>query len=137
MKRFALGAICMLSWLGAGSCAADEPIGRLFFTPQQRAALDAGRKIAESRPPGAAKRGTRKKQTIRLDGVVTRSDGERTLWINGRAYHGGAPAGVQVIPTPDPASVRVQKRAGGKSVELRVGQPQVTLPQRIDRSKDE
>ena len=62
--------------LSAAGAAAEAPLGRLFFTPQERADLDSGktRTTADAAlaPPPT------------LDGVVRRSDGRGTVWINGK-----------------------------------------------------
>jgi hypothetical protein len=115
---------CLLAALAASVSVAaegaDQRLGRLFFTPQQRATLDAGRSIAPAKPRRAARPSG--PSEIRLDGIVTRSDGERTVWVNGRAYHNAAPSGVSVAPTADPARARVQVRTDRRPVEMRVGQ---------------
>lgn len=52
-------------------------LGRLFFTPERRAALERQRQlnIQEVRTIEGA--------TLRLDGIVKRSGGKSTVWING------------------------------------------------------
>lgn len=68
---------------------AAEPLGRLFFTPEKRAQLERQRQfnIQEAQTLEGA--------TMSLDGVVIRSTGKRTVWINSRAQHdNAAPAGV-------------------------------------------
>jgi hypothetical protein len=125
MTRTLLPAVLsmLLVTAPASAGAADQPLGRLFFTPQQRAALDAGRRISsttkktESKP--AARRGPRE---VELGGIVTRSDGERTVWINGKPFHNGSPGGVHVTTDPrKPESAVIQLR-GSRSAKLRVGQ---------------
>jgi len=59
--------------------ARAQELGRLFFTPDQRAALDARRK-ARSPDKAAA---TVVSPTTRLDGYVQRSGGPSTVWVNG------------------------------------------------------
>jgi hypothetical protein len=102
---------------------AAEPLGRLFFTPAQRNTLDAGKQLATSRkaapsgPPAAT-----------LNGVVTRSDGESTIWVNGHAVSGnGTPAVNASASASDPAAARVELRGARNPVRLKVGQ-------RFDRS---
>ena len=62
--------------LSAAGAAAEAPLGRLFFTPQERADLDSGKARAAHdqalAPPPT------------LDGIVRRSDGRGTVWINGK-----------------------------------------------------
>lgn len=55
---------------------ANAPLGRLFLTPEFRTALERQRQlnIQQSR--------TLEGETLRLDGVVVRSSGKSTVWIN-------------------------------------------------------
>ena len=83
---------------GAGTAAGAE-FGRMFFTPAQRAALDNFRKLNirsaavsdDDRdkdlvaPPPAPER-------MSVNGMVRRSDGKNTVWINNRAVDAGSPA---------------------------------------------
>lgn len=58
---------------------ADSSLGRLFYSPQERAALDRVRRSGEveARAIGGGQ--------LSINGQVVRSTGERTLWINGQA----------------------------------------------------
>lgn len=94
-----------------------EPLGRLFFTPKQRNDLDAGKYAGARTPAVPAPR------SVRLDGVVTRSDADRTVWINGRVYHGGSPDGVQVKTSPGaPASTTIRIPGKAAATRVKVGQ---------------
>ena len=62
----------------AGPSAAQE-LGRLFFTPQQRAELDSRRRARVPDKPAAVVASP----TTRLDGYVKRSGGPSTVWVNG------------------------------------------------------
>ncbi len=53
--------------------------GRLFFTPEKRAALDRQRQLNVEVVQAI------EGETLSLDGIVQRSDGQRTVWINRRA----------------------------------------------------
>jgi hypothetical protein len=61
--------------------ACAEPLGRLFLTPERRATLDQQRRsnIREAQ--------TLEGDTVSLDGVVTRSSGRSTVWVNQRAQN--------------------------------------------------
>ncbi|HUF20060.1 MAG TPA: hypothetical protein VMP00_04835 [Burkholderiales bacterium] len=131
MKRIALAiATLLLAGSALGQPAsADEPLGRLFFTPQQRATLDAGVPVSRPAPRSAAAAPVRRPapkpipQELRLGGVVTRSDGERTVWIDGKPYHGGDAGEVRVITDiADPGGARIQTRGSQTPIEVRVGQ---------------
>ena len=65
--------------LASAHAGAQAPLGRLFFTPEERAALDAGRPL-HAEPEVQTDITPR-----RLDGIVRRSDGHSTVWINGAA----------------------------------------------------
>jgi len=99
--------------------AQDNALGRLFYTPNQRAALNANIRSVTKTP----KQRTPIPRSVTLSGVVTRSDGERTVWVDGRAYHRGNPEGVRVITNSgDPALAELKVRGVRKRVPVRVGQ---------------
>lgn len=114
----------LIAALAAPVAVAVEPLGRLFFTPAQRSALDAGKRLATSPAPAASKRAApRGPGSITLSGVVRRSDGEYTVWVNGRAVGKGGPPGVSAAPSANhPSAARVNLRGTNDPVELRVGQ---------------
>jgi hypothetical protein len=88
-----------------------QELGRLFFTPEQRAALDARRRARiPDRPaaPAIISPGTR------LDGYVKRSSGLPTVWVNGESTQDAAPA-------PD-GRVAVPVGDGGARIELKPGE---------------
>lgn len=95
MKRTPLltGALA-LALLAGGDAAATDGLGRIFFSPEQRAELDRQRQIARGRAslPDAAPRPP-------LSGEVRRSSGRRTLWLDGRPQHADASHGA--VPLPD------------------------------------
>ncbi len=84
-------------------------LGRLFFTAEQRKQLDSGEgqtAIVQPQPPAVQV----------LNGIVQRSDGTRTIWINGVAQiedgKGKAPDVQMLIPPgkSQPVAVRVGQR---------------------------
>ena len=62
-----------------------QDLGRLFFTPEQRAALDARRKARVPDKPAAA--AVVASPTTRLDGYVRRSIGPSTVFVNGESLN--------------------------------------------------
>jgi hypothetical protein len=96
-----LAALC-------GAAQAAEPLGRLFFTPAQRATLDAGKQLDLPRKAGPTVRGP---SAVTLNGIVTRSDGESTVWVN------GAPANA---PRGTGNATIYAKPAGGSSARVTV-----------------
>jgi hypothetical protein len=78
MRRAAVFLAMAILVMGAWPASAQE-IGRLFFTPEQRRALDARRKARLPDKPAAVVLSP----TVRLDGYVKRSGGKSTVWVNG------------------------------------------------------
>lgn len=128
MMRRQLFLACLLAaalHASAGAAEPAEPLGRLFFTPAQRAALDAAR---AQRARGALATKSEEEaqpvpEVITYGGMIRRSDGRTTIWINNRALEEGA-AGVAEITgraRPD-GSLLLQVPQSGRAVELKVGQ---------------
>ncbi len=114
--------VLVLMFAAPTAIHAEDDLGRLFYTPAQRAALDAGKRIDKPKSAKAAPR-PRGPARITFNGTVIRSDGERTLWINERAYHGRDPAGMRVKSSPQaPAVADVSVPGKRTPIELRVGQ---------------
>lgn len=115
---------------GAGTAAGAE-FGRMFFTPAQRAALDSFRNlniesaavVEDDRdkdlvappPPSGPER-------MSVNGMVRRSDGKNSVWINNRAVDAGQPGGVNVAPGKNDNRVKLTAPQSGRSFELKVGQ---------------
>lgn len=83
----------MLAALNAWAESAPADAGRLFYTAAERAQLEAARarnitevtQAAQPVPVAAP-------PAVRFDGLVIRSDGKRTSWINGQRQTGAADA---------------------------------------------
>lgn len=87
---------------------ADE-LGRLFFTPQQRAQLD--REQERNATPGS-----NDGSSLTVNGIVQKHGGKRTVWINGVAHEAGS------SDERDPASVPITLPGTSKPVKVKVGQ---------------
>ncbi|TAK85938.1 MAG: hypothetical protein EPO20_09080 [Betaproteobacteria bacterium] len=88
-----------------------QELGRLFFTPEQRAALDARRKARVPDKPAATPAVV--SPTTRLDGYVRRSDGRSTVWVNGERADDASPrADGRVSVTVGESDVRVPLKPG-------------------------
>lgn len=72
---------------GPGFAATADP-GRLFYTPEQRAQLEAARSRSLTQPGGQNK--TAAPAALRFDGMLIRSDGKTTRWVDGRPQLDGA-----------------------------------------------
>ena len=90
---------------GAGTAAGAE-FGRMFFTPAQRAALDNFRAIRTSGMQSSARMSETRiwwcpppaPEHVSVNGMVRRSDGKNTVWINNRAVGAQQPRGINVAP---------------------------------------
>jgi hypothetical protein len=112
--------------------AADiRVLGRFFFTPAERARLD----VLRRRPPPAQPEVATAKpdappappapQYVTLNGVVRRSDGTTTVWLNNKPMTGPrSEDGLVVTPSGRSGSGNVTVRVPetGRSVDLKVGQ---------------
>jgi hypothetical protein len=105
--------------LGAPAAGAQE-LGRLFFTPEQRAALDARRKARVPDKPAAVPQA--EQPITRINGAVQRSGGRSTVWVNGEAVPEGAQGdGAQVAPRGT-GRVTLPAGEGAQRYDLRVGE---------------
>ena len=77
-----LAITLLIAGNGTGTFAQDSVLlGRLFTTPQQRAALDRQRQLNPNFLPNALE----SESSLTLNGEVRRSSGHNTHWINGEA----------------------------------------------------
>jgi len=120
-------------------------LGRMFFTPTERATLDEMRKrpapaVAQAKapeaPPGP--------EYVTLNGVVRRSDGTTTVWLNNKPVQGQRSSeGLVLAPARAgmPGNVTVVVPQSGRRVDLKVGQQlevtsgQVQEPYRAPRAQ--
>lgn len=97
--------------IGLTTTASAQDLGRLFFTPEQRAAFDARRKARMPDKPAAVPRAAA--PTTRLDGYVRRSDGRATVWVNGAQADEASPqADGRVSVTVGDSEARVRLKPG-------------------------
>ena len=96
-----------------------QELGRLFFTPEQRAALDARRKARAPDKPAAVVAAP----VTRLDGYVKRSGGPPTVWINGESVPENAPEAPRIDTSRGPSgSVSISVGEAGGRVRLQPGE---------------
>jgi len=94
--------------LGILPVAHGEELGRLFFTPAQRAELNyGGLQGSESESSGGS---------LTVNGIVQRHGGSRTAWIN------GIPRSAGQSDEQNPASLPVTMPNQSHSVSVKVGQ---------------
>jgi hypothetical protein len=133
IRLIACWALVAAGWTGLAAAQAPkpaaEPLGRLFFTPAQRAQLDVARKqrartALATETTEEASTAAPTPQTITYDGVVQRTDGKSTVWINSRPTHEkeAASGGVIVGRVRADGGVSLQIPQSGRAVELKPGQ---------------
>ncbi len=112
---------------GPGVAAAQDGLGRLFFTPAQRAQLDQQRGRPGAPEPGTRAVGAAARQapaSLAIDGIVRRSDGQATVWLNREPTLAPAPHGpVRIGPVGDAAEgADLRLPDSGRRVRIKVGQ---------------
>ena len=129
MNRAAILLLLMI--MQSTSVYAEAPLGRLFFTPQQRNALDLARQHSsnldtahESEP-----------DSITLNGVIKRSDGQHIVWINQRAFSDRSTVErVSVSRDKNSGRYTVQLPYSDKRVQLKVGQSMEATSGKVDEA---
>lgn len=109
--------LLMIAFLpGHAVCAGAEPLGRLFFSPDERAMLDRLRQ----KSGGATLSAT---EQITLNGIIRRSSGKTTAWINQVPQNENeTPQGVAVQQEKTSKPSAVLLLPSGKRVDLKAGQ---------------
>ena len=100
--------------LGAPAVRAEEQLGRLFFTPAERQQLDGQRPFASDGRSLDA-------QALTLNGLVLRSSGRHTAWINGVAQDADASGLARAAGPQAPGRLTV-KPPHAAAASLRVGE---------------
>lgn len=97
--------------------AEPEALGRLFFTPDQRAELNRQR----LHNPGQASAGSDQQAAQTINGEIRRSNGSTTRWINGevRWNERTPPSRVPVGDTFHPGSGEHESLLGGGKIIVR------------------
>jgi len=99
--------LCAFGLFAATLSGADE-LGRLFFTPEQRAQMDRD----SARSPDSSDN----RRTLSVTGIVQKHGGERTVWINGVPKR----AGKSDERSPESAPIAIPGQA--KQIRIKVGQ---------------
>jgi hypothetical protein len=121
--RSALSLFALL--LAAGAASAADPLGRLFYTPAQRIQLDALRSQKSVAPPVPEQREpVAMPEIVTYGGIVRRSDGKTTVWINNHVVNDGKASDDLAISSKvrsdDSVSLKLPQVSG--SIDLKVGQ---------------
>jgi len=125
MRTLLIALVVLLSPLVA---QAAEPLGRLFFTPEQRALLDTlrTRKVVavqtKDEPP---------LEIVTYSGIVRRSDGKTTVWVNNQALSEADLREQPAIAGRISRDGKILLGAGKGSMQLKVGQSAELLSGRV------
>jgi hypothetical protein len=119
--------ITILAILLCCSPVQAEALGKLFFTPEERAALDRER-LNGGLP--ASQASDAPVESVTLNGHIKRSGGKSTVWINGKSqneypngYKSDASKQVKVTEKKnDPGEVAVKLPDSNRTYPLKVGQ---------------
>jgi hypothetical protein len=111
----------------ANMAAAADGLGRLFFSPAQRAQLDATRAQRDRRAPVTADTEQAVPQgpdVLTYSGLVRRSDGKSTVWINRKAFTERNPdsSDISVLNVRRDGAVSVAVPQAERTASLKVGQ---------------
>lgn len=142
--------LVMLALMTSPVCEATEPLGRLFFTPNERVELDRARHL----PPAIAPKPTVRivaptpvappllaPNIVTVNGIVQRSDGSSTVWINNQplAEHEvpgsatikarGADAITVALPKAHGVEVKVGQTVNSRSGEIKESYSQLAAPE--------
>jgi hypothetical protein len=134
MNRVVVAVLLMA--LGTPGFAQEPSLGRLFLTPEQRATLDNARRNRIRAEALAATVDRKPKippaRSVTINGIVSRSDGESTIWVNGHPTEGQTEDGMRVTISPgSQSSVVLREPEKGRRVRLKVGQKADLISGRI------
>jgi hypothetical protein len=115
MKQL-LALLVLASFANASAPCFAQETGRLFFTPEQRQALDARRRARLPDRPSAPVIAS---PATRLDGYVSRDNGKSTVWVNGEPLPETAPEAPRIGGS---GRVTVNVGDGGARGSLRPGE---------------
>lgn len=109
-------AVMAAGLLLAASAPRAELAGRFFFTPQERALLNSQRNKSVGLVVGG--------ESITVNGLVSRSSGKSSIWINGMPLNENERVESVTILHKQPAGGKVTVRLpdSTQSVGMRVGQ---------------
>jgi hypothetical protein len=130
-RSLCLVLLMLVAW---PAYAADASLGRLFFTPAQRKALEEARRNNTRAEVQAAEKPARPPvRNVTVTGLVRRSDGESTVWVNGKPVDGVTTDGLKVrVTAGQQGAVIVHEPTQGHTLRLKVGQRADILTGRIE-----
>ena len=102
--------------LGHTTSAGAEPLGRLFFSAEERAMLEQMRQKSSSSAAAPI-------EQVTINGLVRRSSGKTTIWINRVPQHESEnPQGISITGKATKQQAVPLLLPSGKKVEIKAGQ---------------
>jgi hypothetical protein len=113
------------------STLAAEPLGRLFFTPEQRAQLDS---LRTKKVVAAQVKDEPAPEFITFNGLIRRDDGKTTIWVNNKALSEADLRDQQAIAGSISRDGKIRLGSDKGSMQLKVGQRAELLSGRIEEA---
>ncbi len=133
MKWFA--ALLLFAFAQIAQAADTAPTGRIFFTPEQRAQLDL---LRTQKAVASQVRDEPIPENVTYNGIVRRSDGKATVWINNEALSEAELRSKQSIAGRIGRDGRIllqtPQATGTGQLQLKVGQSAELLTGKIDET---
>lgn len=131
MRALLLGLLLAAMPVAQGA----ELAGRLFYTPEQRAQLD---QLRAQKAVASQVRDEPVPETVTYNGIIRRSDGKTTIWMNNQPMSAAELRSGQAVAgtvSRDGRIVLQNPQAGnGAKLELKVGQSATLLSGKVDES---
>ncbi len=134
-------AACVIALMSIACTACAAELGRMFYTPAQRATLDTARKQNIRTEIGTDDSEAQQKpvaaplpQNISVNGIIRRSDGKNTIWLNERPVDERQTGGVKAAIGKNDNRVRLSVPESGRSVDIKVGQTVEMVSGAVDES---
>lgn len=132
MKGFA--ALLLLALTPMAQAADPAPIGRIFFTPEQRAQLDL---LRSQKAVASQVRDEPIPENVTYNGIVRSSDGKTTVWVNNEVLTDAALRLKQSIVgrVDRNGQILLQTQATGSTqLQLKVGQTAELFSGKVDEN---
>lgn len=130
-----LTALLLLALPQIAQAAEPVPVGRIFFTPVQRAQLDL---LRTQKAVASKVRDEPVPENVTYNGIVRRSDGKTTVWVNNEAM---TDAELRVkqsivgrIDRNGQILLQTPQLTGAAQLQLKVGQSAELLSGKIDET---
>ena len=130
-----LTALLLLALPQIAQAADPVPVGRIFFTPEQRAQLDL---LRTQKAVASKVRDEPVPENVTYNGIVRRSDGKATVWVNNEAM---TDAELRVkqsivgrIDRNGQILLQTPQVTGAGQLQLKVGQSAELLSGKIDET---